>query len=84
MTFEYGISIDIYTLKMYRRSKLFLFFHFLFQKGSPISAALLIYYLYLYTAKEVPQPQVLEALGFLKVNPLEFNPSCQSISMPIR
>ena len=37
-----------------------------------------------YTAKLVPQPQVLLALGLLKVKPLEFNPPCQSTSIPIK
>ena len=38
----------------------------------------------LYTAKLVPQPQVLLALGLLKVNPLEFNPPCQSTCIPLK
>lgn len=29
----------------------------------------------IYTENEVPQPQVLAALGLLKVNPRAFNPS---------
>jgi hypothetical protein len=37
-----------------------------------------------YTAKLVPQPHVLLALGFLNVNPREFNPPSQSTSMPIK
>src|SRR4026207_1861232 len=38
----------------------------------------------LYTAKLVPQPQVLLALGFLNVKPLLFKPFIQSTSMPAR
>ena len=37
-----------------------------------------------YTAKEVPQPHVLLALGLLKVKPLLFRPPCQSISIPYK
>jgi len=37
-----------------------------------------------YTAKLVPQPQVLLALGLLNVKPRLFNPPCQSTSIPIR
>ncbi len=37
-----------------------------------------------YTAKLVPHPQVVLALGFLKVNPRLFNPSCQSTSIPYK
>lgn len=37
-----------------------------------------------YTANEVPQPQVLLALGLLKVNPLLLSPPCQSTSMPYK
>jgi len=36
----------------------------------------------IYTAKEVPHPQVLDALGFLKVKPRAFNPFSQSICIP--
>ena len=35
-----------------------------------------------YTAKELPQPQVAEALGLLKMNPLASRPFFQSISIP--
>jgi hypothetical protein len=34
------------------------------------------------TEKLVPQPQVLLALGLLKVKPRLSSPSCQSTSMP--
>ncbi len=37
-----------------------------------------------YTAKEVPHPQVVLALGFLKTKPRLFNPSCQSTCMPYK
>ena len=39
---------------------------------------------YNYTAKLVPQPQVLLALGLLKVKPRELSPPCQSTSIPTR
>ena len=35
-----------------------------------------------YTANELPQPQVAEALGLLKMNPLASRPFFQSISIP--
>ncbi len=38
----------------------------------------------IYTANEVPHPQVVLALGFLKVNPRLFSPSCQSTCIPSR
>ncbi len=37
-----------------------------------------------YTAKLVPHPQVLLALGLLKVNPRLFRPSIQSTCIPYR
>lgn len=39
---------------------------------------------YHYTAKDVPQPQVVLALGFLNVKPRLLSPPCQSICMPKR
>jgi len=37
-----------------------------------------------YTENEVPQPQVLAALGLLNVNPLAFNPSWKSTCIPAK
>ncbi len=36
----------------------------------------------IYTANEVPQPQVLLALGLVNVKPRLFKPPCQSTSIP--
>ena len=36
------------------------------------------------TANELPHPQVVEAFGFLNVNPRLFNPPCQSIYIPYK
>lgn len=43
-----------------------------------------ILFLKIYTANDVPHPQVLEALGLVNVNPRLFNPPCQSICIPYK
>jgi hypothetical protein len=43
-----------------------------------------VFILKIYTANDVPHPQVLEALGLVNVNPRLFNPPCQSICIPYK
>ncbi len=54
------------------------------QAGGCFLSHFLVYKLLIYTAKEVPQPQLDEAFGLLKVNPRALSPCWKSISIPRR
>lgn len=54
------------------------------KSGKRINWVKLLSICFYQTAKLVPQPQVLLALGLLKVKPLAFNPPSQFTSIPYK